>query len=134
MFAQPYLFFEGRCEEAVNFYCSALGAEVSMMMRVKESPDPTMAMPGQENNILHCAFKVGDSVILASDGRAVAPPKFQGFALTITVHSEDEARRLFTPLSEGGEVLMPLMRTFYSPLFGMLSDKFGVMWMIMVGQ
>jgi PhnB protein len=133
MFIQPYLFFEGRCDEALAFYQEALGAEVTTLMRVKDSPDPTM-MHGDKEKVLHCSFRIGDSTILASDGQCLAPPKFQGFALTITVPNEAEAQRLFAPLCEGGQILMPLTKTFYSPLFGMVADRFGIMWMILTAQ
>ncbi len=135
MEVQPYLFFEGRCEEAVEFYRTALGAEVTMLMRYKDCPDPIEAAkitPGSENKVMHMSFRIGDTTILASDGRMQGPPKFQGFALTITVPDGAEAKRKFAALSDGGQVHMPLAKTFFSPGFGMLLDRFGVMWMIIV--
>jgi len=134
MEAQPYLFFDGRCEEAIEFYKRALGAKVNMMMRFNQSPDPTMSpsnMAGEK--VMHAQFNVGDTTILASDGRCTGKPMFQGFALSITVATEAEADRLFAAISEGGQVQMPLTKTFFSPRFGMAADKFGVSWMILVG-
>src|SRR5262245_13214392 len=130
MQVQPYLFFEGRCEEALEFYRKAAGAEVLALMRSKDSPDPGMAIPGGDDKILHAMFRVGDSTLLASDGRCHGPAKFQGFALSLTVSSATEAERRFDALSEGGQVLMPLTKTFFSPSFGMIADRFGVSWMI----
>ena len=132
---QPYLFFDGRCEEAVNFYQRTLGAEVQMLMRMKDSPEPpqpgTMP-PGSENKILHTSFRIGDTVVMASDGHAQGKPVFQGFALSIQVPTAPEADRLFKALADGGQVQMPLAKTFFSPSFGMVADRFGVAWMVMV--
>jgi PhnB protein len=133
MQAQPYLFFDGRCEEAVDFYRTKLGAEVEMLMRYKDSPEPHqpgMIPPGAENKVMHTSFRIGDTTVLASDGRCQGRPNFQGFALSITVPDEGEADRLFGALSDGGQVQMPLAKTFFSPRFGMLADRFGVSWMI----
>jgi PhnB protein len=132
MQVQPYLFFEGRCEEALEFYRRALGAEVTALMRSKDSPDPAMAIPGAEDKVIHAMFRIGETTLLASDGRCQGPSSFQGFALSLTVPSETEAERLFAALGEGGQVLMPLMKTFFSPSFGMVADRFGVSWMIYV--
>lgn len=129
---QPYLFFEGRCEEALEFYRRAVGATVNGLMRYRESPEPTMCPPGSEDKVMHLSFTVGQTTVLASDGRCSGQPRFEGFALTLIVPTEDEARRLFEGLSDGGQVQMPLTRTFFSPSFGMLADRFGVMWMVYV--
>ena len=129
---QPYLFFDGRCDEALEFYRRAVGAEVIALMRFKESPDPDMTMPGAGEKVMHAAFKVGDSTVLASDGRAQGNPKFEGFALSLTAKSEAEADRLFAALAEGGQVHLALTKTFFSPRFGMLADRFGVSWMVYV--
>jgi PhnB protein len=137
MQVQPYLFFDGRCEEAVEFYRSALGAEVVMLMRFKDSPDPPppgMVPPGGENKVMHAALRVGDATVLASDGRCSGQPSFQGFALSLTAANEAEANRLFASLAEGGQVQMPLAKTFFSPRFGMVADRFGVSWMVYVAQ
>jgi len=137
MQVQPYLFFDGRCEEAVKFYRSALGAEVVMLMRFKDSPEsppPGMVPPGGENKIMHAALRVGDAMVLASDGRCSGQPSFQGFALSLTASDEAEANRLFASLAEGGQVQMPLAKTFFSPRFGMIADRFGVSWMVYVAQ
>ena len=131
---QPYLFFEGRCEEALDFYRKTIGAEVTMLMRFKDSPDPSASMPGAPDKILHATFKVGDTMVMASDGRNQGRPQFQGFALSLTVPNETEAKRLFAALSEGGQEHMPLTKTFFSPSFGMLADRFGVSWMVYVAK
>jgi PhnB protein len=132
MQVQPYLFLEGRCEEALEFYRQAAGAEVLTLMRFKDSPDPAMVMPGAEDKILHAMFRVGESTLLASDGRCHGAATFQGFALSLTVPDETEAERRFAALSAGGQVVMPLMKTFFSPSFGMITDRFGVSWMVYV--
>ena len=129
---QPYLFFEGRCEEALGFYRGALGAEVTMLMRFKESPDPGMVAPGTGDKVMHASFRIGDTTVLASDGRCHGAPSFQGFALSLTVPNEAEAERLFGALGDGGQVQMPLTKTFFSPRFGMVADRFGVSWMVYV--
>ena len=134
---EAYLFFDGRCEEAIEFYRQALGAQVGMMMRFKESPEPPqpgMHPPGSENKIMHANLTIGKTSLMASDGRCQGKPKFEGFALTIEASTEAEADRVFAALSEGGTVNMPLTRTFFSPRFGMVQDRFGVMWMVLVPQ
>ena len=136
MSVQPYLFFNGRCEEAIEFYRKAVGAEVDALIRFKDSPEPPESgqmPPGSEDKVMHASFKVGETEILASDGRCAGPQaKFAGFSLTISVPDEATADRLFTALAEGGEVRMPLGRTFFSPRFGMLADRFGVGWTVIV--
>jgi PhnB protein len=133
---QPYLFFDGRCEEAIEFYKSALGAKVEMLMRMKDSPeppqDPHMTKPGSENKVMHAALRIGDATVLASDGRCEGKPEFKGFAISLTVPDEHAAERSFGALRSGGQVIAPLGKTFFSPAFGMLSDRFGVTWMVYV--
>jgi PhnB protein len=129
---QPYLFFEGRCEEAIAFYRRAVGAEVTALMRFKESPDPGMITPGTEDKVMHASFRVGESMVMASDGRCQGPASFQGFSLSLTVPDEAEAERKFNALGDGGQVQMPLTKTFFSPSFGMVADRFGVSWMVYV--
>lgn len=132
---EPYLFFNGRCDEALEFYKSALGAEVQMVMRFKESPDappPGMVPPGFEDKIMHANFRVGSTTIMASDGCSKEAPRFEGFSLSLAVGTEAEADRYFNALAEGGKVQMPLGKTFWSPRFGMLEDRFGIAWMINV--
>jgi PhnB protein len=129
---EPYLFFEGRCEEAIEFYGKTLGAEVTMLARFKESPDPGMCLPGAEEKVMHANLRIGNSTIMVSDGRCEGPPAFQGFALSLTVADDAEAKRLFTALADGGQVQMPLGKTFFSPSFGMVADRFGVSWMVIV--
>lgn len=134
MLVQPYLFLDGRCEEAIAFYRQALGAEIVMMMRFADAPDPAACPPdpANANKILHASFRVGDSEVLASDGRCEGRPKFDGFALSLTARNTAEAERLFGALAEGGQVQMPLAETFFSPRFGMVADRFGVTWMVYV--
>jgi PhnB protein len=135
MQVQPYLFFDGRAEEAVEFYRRALGAEVEMLMRFKDAPEappPGMIPPGSENKVMHMSFRIGDSTILASDGNCAGKPSFQGFALSLTVKDEAEADRVFNALADGGQVQMPIGQTFFSPRFGMVADRFGVNWMVYV--
>jgi PhnB protein len=137
MQVQPYLFFDGRCEEALEFYKQTLGAKVDMMMRFKESPEPQppgMCPPGSEDKIMHAAFHIGDTQVMASDGRAQGQPKFEGFALSLDTKTEAEATKLFNALADGGKVQMPLMKTFFSPSFGMVADRFGVGWMVITMQ
>src|SRR6266576_4608665 len=132
---QPYLFFNGNCEQAIEFYRKALGAEVEMMMRFKESPEPPppgAVPPGSENKIMHASFRIGQTTVLASDGDSSDKASFQGFSLSLAVPSEPEADRVFNALAEGGQVKLPLTKTFFSPRFGMVEDRFGVGWMIMV--
>jgi len=134
MLVQPYLNFDGRCDEALEFYKKAIGAKVGMLMRFKDAPDQCMISPGSENKVMHSSFQVGETTIMASDGRCTGRANFHGIALSITANSEAEADKLFGGLAEGGQVNMPLSKTFFSPKFGMLSDKFGVGWMISVAH
>jgi|SoiMethySBSTD1v2_1073268.scaffolds.fasta_scaffold1439964_1 PhnB protein len=131
---QPYLFFGGRCEEALEFYRKNLGAEIQMMMRFKDSPEPPQpgqCSPGTENNVMHATFRIGDSTLMASDGCG-EKTNFDGFSLSFAVATESEADRVFNALAAGGQVRMPLAKTFWSPRFGMLVDRFGLGWMINV--
>jgi PhnB protein len=135
MIVQAYLFFDGRCEEALGFYQRALGAELTMMMRFKEAPQPSspgMVPPGSEDKVMHASFRIGDTTVMASDGRCLGKPNFQGFALSITAANEAQADRTFAALADGGQVQMALGKTFFSPRFGMLTDRFGVSWMVLV--
>lgn len=135
MAIEPYLFFNGRCEEAIEFYKKALGAEVLMMMRFKESPEPPppgMLPAGFEDKVMHASLRVGDTTVMASDGCSTAQPNFEGFSLSLAVATEAEADRRFAALAEGGQVQMPLAKTFWSPRFGMVKDRFGVGWMVSV--
>jgi len=134
MDVQPYLNFDGRCEEAIEFYRKALGAEVKMLMRFKDAPDQQGMSPGAENKVMHANIRIGDSDVLASDGRCLGQSKFQGIALSLWAKTEAEADRMFAALADGGQVQMPLAKTFFSPRFGMLADKFGVGWMVLVAQ
>jgi PhnB protein len=133
MKVQPYLFFDGRCEEAIEFYRRVLRAQLTMLSRFKDSPEPTMAPPGSDEKVMHASFRVGETEIMASDGMCAHRPSFQGFSLSLSVPDVAKAERLFAALSEGGQVQMPLGKTFFSPRFGMVADRFGVSWMIVVG-
>jgi len=133
MKVQPYLFFDGRCEEAIEFYKKALGAEVLMLMRFSDSPDPPppgMVPPGSENKIMHSAMRIGETEVMASDGHCMGKAAFQGVSLSVSASSEAEADRLFNALADGGQVQMPIGKTFFSPRFGMVADRFGVSWMV----
>ena len=129
---QPYLFFDGRCEEAIDFYKRALGAEVTMLMRFKEMPDPPPGSipPGAEDKVMHASVQIGDATVLVSDGQCQGQASFQGFALSLTAADDAEAKRLFAALSDGGQVQMPLGKTFFAASFGMVADRFGVSWMV----
>jgi PhnB protein len=129
---QPYLFFDGRAEEAIEFYRSKLGATVGMLMRFKDCPEPQQQPPGGANKIMHAELRIGDTAVLASDGRCQGQPNFQGFALSLTAADDAEAKRLFSALSDGGQVQMPLGKTFFASSFGMVADRFGVGWMVYV--
>jgi PhnB protein len=134
MHVQPYLDFNGRCDEALEFYKTAVGAEVATLMRWKDSPDKSMCTAENADKVMHSQFQIGDSTIMASDGRCTGKPNFHGVALTISANTEAEADKLFNALAEGGQVTMPLAKTFFSPKFGMVADKFGVGWMVLVAH
>jgi PhnB protein len=133
---QPYLSFDGRCEEALEFYCKTLGAQIEMILRFKDSPepcDPNMVPPGSENKVMHSSFRIGESVLMANDcGCSGSTPKVQGFSLSYSVPDAATVEKVFAALSEGGQVQMPLAKTFFSPLFGVVADRFGVSWMVLV--
>jgi PhnB protein len=131
---QPYLFFNGRCEEALAFYRTLLGAEVEILMRYQDSPEPPppgMVPAGYENKIMHVTFRIGASTLMASDGCGDAPA-FAGFSLSLALPTEEDVNRVFAGLADGGQVQMPLMKTFWSPRFGMVTDRFGVGWMVTI--
>ena len=136
MKVQPYLFFEGRTEEAIEFYRKAIGAQVEMLMRYKDSPEPPKEGCGPPNaagdKVMHSSFRVGDTVVMASDGMCSGKPEFKGFAVSLSPKTDAEAHKLFSGLSEGGQVVQPLIKTFFSSNFGMVTDRFGVMWMVVV--
>ncbi len=133
MRVEPYLMFSGRCEEALDFYQTTLGAQPVMMMRFDESPDKNHPMPLPPNwgqKIMHCGFMVGQTLVMASDGMTDQPVDYSGVSLSLTADDEAQVKRLFDALAAGGSVFMPLSPTFWSPCFGMCSDKFGVNWMV----
>jgi PhnB protein len=135
MLVQPYLMFGGRCQEAVDFYRNAVGAEVEMLMRFKEAPDqppPGMIPENWGDKIMHACLKIGDTQVMASDGCSTSEKDFKGFSLSLSVANEAEADRTFGALAERGQVTMPLGKTFFARRFGMLVDRFGVSWMVIV--
>ena len=131
---QPYLFFGGRCEEAIEFYRKALGAELVMLARFKDAPERQPGLPECfDEKVMHATLRIGETMVMASDGRCEGQANFEGFSLSITLPEEAEAERIFTALSQdGGLVTMPLEKTFWAPKFGMLQDRFGVGWMVSV--
>jgi PhnB protein len=132
MNVQSYLVFEGRCEEAIEFYKKAVGAEVLMLSRFKDAPKEMQCSPGSENKVMHACLQIGDTQVMASDGRNRGEAKFEGFSLCLNAANEAEANKLFTALSESGEVTMPQSKTFFAKSFGMVKDRFGVHWMVIV--
>jgi PhnB protein len=135
MLVQAYLNFDGRTEEALEFYRKAIGAEVTSLMRYKDMPEPKqpgMVPPGAENKVMHSSFQIGETMLMASDCHCGGKPNFAGFSLSITVSKEEQADRLFNALADGGQVQMPLAKTFFSPRFGVVADRFGVSWMVHV--
>ena len=137
MLVQPYLNFDGRCEEAITFYRKAVGAEVLMLMRNNESPepcDPNVIPPGSDQKVLHSSLRIGESIIMATDGYCKGAAKFEGITLSLSVANAADADQYFSALAEGGTVTMPLTKTFFSEKFGMLVDRFGVAWMVLVGK
>jgi PhnB protein len=134
MQVQPYLFFDGRTDEALDFYKKAVGATPKMLMRFKDAPDQSMVTPQSKDKVMHAAVDIGDTTVLMSDGECNGKTEFKGFSLAYSARNEAEANKVFGALSEGGQVRMPLTKTFFSPSFGMLTDKFGVGWMILVSH
>jgi PhnB protein len=129
---QPYLSFEGRCDEAIEFYKKAIDAKVDMLMRFKESPDQSMVTPESKEKVMHAALRAGNAQLLMSDGRCTGSANFNGIALALSAANDADAERIFNALADGGKVNMPLTKTFFSSKFGMVADKFGVGWMVLV--
>lgn len=132
---QPYLFFDGRCEEAVEFYRRALGAEVTILMRYRESPEPPppgRVPPNWGDKVMHVSMRIGDAVVMASDGCGDGELRHNGFSLSLSVRDAAAADGAFNALAAGGKIDMPLTKTFWSPRFGMLTDRFGIQWMVTV--
>ena len=133
MQVQPYLMFDGRCDEAIEFYKKALGAKVEMLMRFKDAPEqppPEQCAPSSPDKVMHACLRIGDTAVMASDGECKGKTNFQGFALSLTAKDDAEAERLFKGISDGGQVQMPLGKTFFASKFGMAADRFGVSWMV----
>jgi PhnB protein len=136
-FVQPYVFFDGKCDEAIKFYSSAIGAQTQMLMRYKDCPDPQAkagCKPGTEDKVMHANVKIRDTEVLMADGHCGGNPKFEGFGLALQAKDNEDAEKLFAALSEGGKPLMPMSETFFAHRFGMVTDKFGVMWMVLHGK
>ena len=134
---QPYLFFDGRCDEAIEFYRKMLDAELTELMRYRDSPEPLppgMVPPGCEDKVMHASLRIGDSTLMASDGQCTGNASFQGFSLSITAADDAKAEQLFARMADGGQVQMPMSKTFFASRFGMLADRFGVSWMIIVAS
>ncbi len=131
MNVQPYLSFEGRAQEAIDFYKGALGAQVEVVMQFKDAPPDMQANMPSKDKVMHAAFKVGDTTIMATDGQCSGKSEFSGVTLTIQANSDAEAEKLFNALAQGGKVNMPMSETFFATRFGMVADKFGVGWMVL---
>jgi PhnB protein len=129
---QPYLNFDGHCDEAIEFYKKAVGAEVKMLMRWKDAPDKSMCTPDNADKVMHSSLRIGEATVMMADGRNTGHPQFKGISLSLIAKDPAEAGKLFTALGDGGQVQMALSKTFFSPSFGMVADKFGVSWMIVV--
>ncbi len=144
MQVQSYLMFDGRTEEALKFYEAKLGAKVEELMRFSQAPAGGQPSgdaegcggppPGSADKVMHASFRIGDTVLMASDGMCGGKASFQGISLALSAKDAAEAARLFAALSDGGQVQMPIGPTFFSPAFGMVADKFGVSWMVVVPQ
>jgi PhnB protein len=132
MQVQTYLFLDGKCDEAIEFYKRVLGAKVQMLMRYGEAPDQSMIKPENKNKVMHSTIQIGETTIMASDGYCNGKPAFDGFSLSVDAPNDGEAKRIFTALAEGGQVRMPLDKTFFASSFGMVADKVGVGWMVIV--
>jgi PhnB protein len=133
---QPYLHFDGRCDEAIEFYRAALGAELTLRLSFRDSPvpmDPGVVPPGAEDKVMHAQMQIGDTVLMLSDGRCGGDADFKGFSLALRLADEAAAQRVFAALAQGGDIRMPLGKTFFSPCFGMVADRFGVSWMVLAG-
>jgi PhnB protein len=133
MNVQPYLSFEGRAQEAMDFYTSAIGAKVDAVLHFKDAPPEMQAQmsPESKNKVMHAAFHIGDTQVMATDGRCTGKAAFSGISLTINAGSDAEAEKLFNALAQGGQVGMPMSETFFAHRFGMVADKFGVGWMVL---
>jgi PhnB protein len=129
---QPYLVLDGRCDEAIAFYKKAVGADVKMLMRWKDAPDKSMCTPENADKVMHSSVSIGETTLMMSDGRNTGHPEFKGFSLSLIAKDAGEAEKLFKALGDGGEIHMPLAKTFFSPSFGMVADRFGVSWMVVV--
>lgn len=127
----PYLTFNGNCEEAMNFYADVLGGEISMMMRFSEAPNGSSFPKEIHNKIMHCTLECNGIIIMGSDNTGQMPfNQGNNYHLSLNIKSEDEAYAIYKSLAEGGKELMPFQEVFWGGKFGMLVDKFGVQWMV----
>jgi PhnB protein len=133
MTIQPYLFFEGRCDEAISFYRKAVDAEIAMLMRYKDAPQGNACPGATPDKVMHATLRIGDATVMASDGNCSGKPNFEGFGLSLGAATDADANRLFGNLTEGGTVVTPLQKTFFASSFGMVRDRFGILWMVMAG-
>ena len=137
MATQPYLFFEGKTEEALQFYAGALGLQTQMLLRYSDAPGGTARCPDGStppgDKVMHSSALVGGTVLMASDGLCSGKPNFSGFSLSFEAKDEADAKKRFDALAQEGTVTAPLMETFFATAFGMVTDRFGVSWMIMAG-
>ena len=137
MKVEVYLFFNGRCDEAIAFYQDVMGVTVEMLMRFNESPEsmpPGAIPPGHEEKVMHASLRIGETIVMASDGNCADAANFDGFSLSLAAEDSTEAHRIFSALAEGGSITMPIGKTFWSPCFGMVKDKFGIGWMVTVEE
>jgi PhnB protein len=137
MNVQTTLNFHGRTEEAVKFYCKAIEAETLFMMRFRDCPDRSQLRPGLEEKIFHATFRIGSTEIMASDcggEKSPAEPTFAGFSLALRVDTPEKAEQFFAALSDGGQIQIPLAKTFFAARYGIVIDRFGISWKIMVAD
>lgn len=136
---QTYLYFDGKCDEALAFYRDTVGAEILQLMRYRDMPlqpgsdtcvEQSMP-PGCEDKVLHCSFRIGATELMASDGFCAGKPVFEGFALSLVLKDKDTVERTFARLAEGGEVRVPVDKTFFSPAFGLVVDRYGILWNVL---
>ena len=126
----PYLFFNGQCEEAFKFYADCLGGQIEAMMSHAGTPAEEHVPAEWRDKIMHARLSVGDQVLMASDAPPEHYQKPQGFSVSIGIKDPAEAERIFNALAENGTVQMPLQQTFWARSFGMCVDRFGIPWMI----
>lgn len=135
MHVQTTLNFFGRTEQALEFYCRAVDAEILFLLRFRQSPDQSFARPGLENKIYHATFRVGSTVLMASDCGCTESPSgsvFAGFSLVLHAATREEAERFFARLCDDGHIEIPLTETCFATRYGIVVDQFGISWKIIV--